>query len=74
MNGTQRTLSIINQTIPTIKQITPVVKNAKTMFKVMNEFKKVDTPTSTNYETEKETTSIKNNESISFDEGPTFFA
>ena len=45
INGTQKTLSVINQAIPLVKQVSPVVKNAKTMFKVMNEFKKVDTST-----------------------------
>ena len=42
INGTQKTLNIVNQTIPLIKQAGPVINNAKTMFKVMNEFKKVD--------------------------------
>lgn len=44
INGTQKTLNIINQAIPVIKQVSPVVKNAKTMFKVMSEFKRFDTP------------------------------
>lgn len=44
LNNTQRTLGLINQAIPVVKQVTPVMKNAKTMFKVMNEFKKVDEP------------------------------
>lgn len=42
INGTQKTLNIVNQTIPLIKQAGPILNNAKTMFKVMNEFKKVD--------------------------------
>ena len=42
INGTQKTLNIVNQTIPLIKQAGPVINNAKTMFRVMNEFKKVD--------------------------------
>ena len=42
LNGTQKTLNIINQAIPLVKQVSPVVKNAKTMFRVMNEFKKTD--------------------------------
>ena len=42
--GTQKTLNIVNQTIPIVKQLNPVFKNAKTMFKIMNEFKKNDTP------------------------------
>ena len=44
LSNTQKTLNIINQAIPVIKQAGPVVNNAKTMFKIMNEFKKVDTP------------------------------
>lgn len=46
INGTQKTLNIINQAIPIVKQMSPVMKNAKTMFRVMNEFKKVDSPRS----------------------------
>lgn len=46
LTNTQKTLNIVNQTIPVIKQMKPVVNNAKTMFKIMNEFKKVDTPKS----------------------------
>lgn len=45
INNTQKALNIVNQTIPVIKQMGPVVNNAKTMFKVMNEFKKIETPT-----------------------------
>jgi len=44
LSGTQKTLNIINQTIPIVKQAKPVLGNAKTMFKVMNEFRKVNTP------------------------------
>ena len=39
LSNTQKVIGIANQ------QISPVMQNAKTMFKVMNEFKKVDTPT-----------------------------
>lgn len=42
INNTQRALGLVNQAIPVIKQVTPIAKNAKTMFRVMNEFKKVD--------------------------------
>ena len=78
--GTQKTLGIVNQAIPIVKQVSPVMKNAKTMFKLMNEFKKVDTPsvpnTSNNIQNRNvaeeiideptETVSTNNN-------GPTFF-
>lgn len=76
LNGTQRTLNIINQAIPVIRQMSPVVKNAKTMFRVMNEFKKVDFKEPTNNK-------INNNQNIKEniqtsntyynDNGPTFF-
>ncbi len=76
--GTQKTLGVINQAIPVIKQVSPVMKNAKTMFKVMNEFKKADTPKNTK---EKIKHSNKTNETIERSEiheeindgGPTFF-
>jgi len=42
LSNTQKTLNIVNQTIPVIKQMGPVMNNAKTMFKLMNEFKKVE--------------------------------
>ena len=42
INGTSKTLNLINQAIPVFKQISPMFKNMKTMFKVMNEFKKTD--------------------------------
>lgn len=64
LNGTQRTLGLINQAIPLVKQAAPMVRNAKTMFKVMNEFKKVDTPNNSN--------NIKENVQIETN-GPKFF-
>lgn len=79
LNNTQKTLGIVNQAIPMVKQISPVMKNAKTMFRVMNEFKKVDMPTVNNSET---TNIITNNqeepkniviENKIYDGGPTFF-
>ena len=70
INNTQKTLNIVNQAIPVIKQVKPVIGNAKTMFKVLNEFKKNDT-ISTNNAVSKEDISIK--ETNSKLEGPTFF-
>ena len=82
LTGTGKVLNIVNQSIPVIKQATPVFKNAKTMFKVMNEFKKSDTPISNNNNSNNissnnvktgtaETTSTKTDYSVS--DGPTFF-
>ena len=42
LNGTQRALNFANQAIPFVKQVRPMIGNAKTMFRVMNEFKKID--------------------------------
>lgn len=42
LSNIQKTLGIVNQTIPMVKQISPIMSNAKTMFKIMNEFKKND--------------------------------
>ena len=67
LSGTQRVLGVANQAIPMIKQVKPVVKNAKTMFRVMNEFKKVDSPTVSNK------TEVKESTSNSYNDGPTFF-
>ena len=73
LSGTQKTLNIVNQTI---------IKNAKTMFKVMNEFKKVDTPSNNSqinendYKEQSDTKSYENiQESTNTNQvGPTFFA
>ena len=72
LNGTQRTLNIVNQTIPLVRQAQPLFKNAKTMFKVMNEFKKVDTPSNVSTEANKSSNVIENSNYQS-DVGPTFF-
>ena len=73
INGTQRTLGLVNQAIPVIRQISPVMKNARTMFKVMNEFKKTDTPTPVS-PTSKTTTNVDETSSTVQTSGPTFFA
>ena len=66
LNGAQKTLNFVNQAIPVVKQVSPMMRNAKTMFRVMNEFKKVDS----NIQSEKTTSEIN----FSSDAGPTFFA
>lgn len=86
LNGTQRALNFANQAIPLVKQIRPMIGNAKTMFRVMNEFKRTESPKQNvrvnkvqnnlnsninNNENLKET--IQNDNYISSDEGPTFF-
>lgn len=81
LSNVQKTLGIVNQAIPMVKQVSPIVNNAKTMFKIMNEFKKVDTPnTSSNIKqnTQPNNSNIEvvENDKIdnnSDDSGPTFF-
>lgn len=75
LSGTQKTLNIVNQTIPLVKQAAPIVRNAKTMFKVMNEFKKVETPNQSQ-EINQNTTKKENSEILEHhitSNGPTFF-
>ena len=43
LNGTQKTLNVVNQAIPIFKEMSPIVKNAKTMFRVASEFSKNNT-------------------------------
>ena len=69
LNGTQKTLNIINQAIPLVKQVSPVVKNARTMFKVMNEFKKVGT----NSVLPNHKNAVKTEDNDSNNAGPKFF-
>ena len=45
LQGTQKTLNVVNQIIPVVKQVQPIMANAKTMFKVMNEFKRDESKT-----------------------------
>ena len=80
VNNTQKTLGIVNQAIPIIKQVQPVFRNAKTMFKVMNEFKRTDTPVSTVTKKDTEPALEKNvateeikNDIKMHDNAPTFF-
>ena len=80
LNGTQKTLGIVNQAIPIIKQAGPVINNAKTMFRVMSEFKKIDSLPQTNIvnenkQTEQSANDInKSSEKANYNQnGPIFF-
>lgn len=83
LSNVQKTLGIVNQAIPMVKQVSPIVNNAKTMFKIMNEFKKVDTPINGNnsqniqnlneQNTNNETTNNNTVANDQYDSGPTFF-
>lgn len=43
LDGTQKTLGVINQAIPLVYQVRPIFKNAKTMFRIADELKNGDT-------------------------------
>ena len=78
LNGTQRTLNLINQAIPIVKQISPVVRNARTMFRVMNEFKKTDAPrqrtnNAYNHSVNNINNTYKDQSEITDEYGPKFF-
>ena len=82
LTSTGKTLNVINQAIPIFYQVRPIVRNAKTMFRVMNEFKKVDeqpvntqsqiVPSSQETQTEKNYTP-NTKASIQYTNEPTFF-
>lgn len=40
LDGTQKTLGVINQAIPIVYQVKPMFKNARTMFKIADELSK----------------------------------
>lgn len=85
LSGTERALNFANQAIPLVKQVSPMIGNAKTMFKVMNEFKKTEKPIQTtndtiikenNINSKIENTIIDNNVKNNYEsnnDGPTFF-
>lgn len=61
LDGTQKTLGIINQAIPIIYQIKPIMNNAKTMFRIASSIKNSDSDSdSTNANPSTPTTNINN--------------
>ncbi len=54
LNNTQKTLNVINQAIPIIYQVKPLVSNARTLFRIadaVNEQDSNNTPNSNSYQT-----------------------
>ncbi|MBO6145405.1 MAG: hypothetical protein J6O62_01205 [Bacilli bacterium] len=64
LSNTQKTLNIVNQAIPIVYQIKPIVNNARTIFKVANEFTKTN---------EQNNITVKKQDDINYDDGPSFF-
>ncbi|HIR48550.1 MAG TPA: hypothetical protein IAB35_01055 [Candidatus Faecimonas gallistercoris] len=44
LEGTQKTLGVINQAIPIVYQIKPIMNNAKTIFKIADSIRDTKTP------------------------------
>ena len=57
LDGTQKTLNVINQAIPIVYQIKPLANNAKTLFKIANI---INTPSNVNSSTTQEKKTIQN--------------
>lgn len=57
LDGTQKTLGVINQAIPIVYQMKPILNNAKTMFKIADEINYSDN-TNTNYNVNNSSNSI----------------
>lgn len=69
LNGTSKTLGVINQAIPVIYQIKPVWNNAKTMFKVVKGLNTSDKTNSYNENKPIKKTTTKKEQN----NAPTFF-
>ena len=48
LDGTQKTLGVINQAIPIVNQVKPMITNAKTIFRIADELNKPTTKTTNN--------------------------
>ena len=44
LEGTQKTLGVINQAIPIVYQVKPIIQNAKTMFRIADEIRTQSDP------------------------------
>ena len=58
LDGTQKTLGVINQAIPVVYQVKPIINNAKTMFRIANSMKSSN---DNNNSTTNTNTNISNN-------------
>lgn len=60
LNNTQKTLSIINQTIPIVYQLKPIVSNAKTMLRIFDAVRETDQPKTSTSRIQEEASSEEN--------------
>lgn len=82
LTNTSKTLNVINQAIPVVKQVGPMFNNMKSMLKVASLFNDATTPTnSTRNNNTKNATNIENNNNTkentttnnSYSNSPNFF-
>lgn len=80
LTNTQKTLNIVNQAIPIVYQVKPIINNARTMFKVASAFSSSNKSSSNNSNNLNNNSSINNQEnntiveSSNIDENqPSFF-
>ena len=75
INNTSKTLGIINQTIPLVKQFKPVVNNMRSMIKIASIFKDETDNSSINNKKNivNNNTNYTNNNINNYDDSPTFF-
>lgn len=74
LNNTQRTLGIINQAIPIVYQVKPLLSNAKTLFRVASAINSNDNDNETNIKTEEQNYSNNiNYEEKKDSNGPIFY-
>ncbi len=76
LTNTQKTLNIVNQAIPLVYQAKPIISNARTMFKIANEFTKSNSKGSSVNKSNNINVSNSNIENKSYDDSdnqPYFF-
>lgn len=74
LEGTQKTLGVINQAIPIVYQIKPIVNNAKTIFKIADSIRSSDSQnTISEEEAKKEEPQPIKKESPSLNNSPIFY-
>lgn len=62
LSNTQKSLGIINQAIPIVYQVKPMIDNAKTMFKIAGAVKDSDSSNSSNsYKSSAQNNEVSNN-------------
>ena len=68
LNGASKTLGVVNQTIPLVRQVGPIVNNMRSMFKLFSAFRDV-----TDNSGQKKASENTNTTNSSYDNNPTFF-